>query len=71
MQAQRAPRRVGKETTRPIHQHSITGLCEPCLRIEEVLGHGGVTARVIVGGTLGRGDKMVCEALEDSTAPSA
>lgn len=56
----------------------ITGPCEPCSKMEiafgkgaynAMRGHGGVTAKVIVGGELSVNDKVVCRVAEPFGSP--
>jgi MOSC domain-containing protein YiiM len=56
--------RIGREVLL-----EISGPCEPCSKVEDLFGpgawnalrgHGGVTARVLQGGTLAQGDEVAC-----------
>jgi MOSC domain-containing protein YiiM len=36
-----------------------SGLCHPCSRMEEALGHGGLTTRIVRSGRIALGDPVV------------
>lgn len=56
----------------------ITGPCEPCSKMETAFGkgaynamrgHGGVTAKVMIGGALSVNDAVICRVAEPFASP--